>query len=186
MFEKIKNLSKRMKVISAVAGLIIVVGLGFGIWHFSQAPGTDTQAADSSKQTETKTKEDYLKEYKSIREQQEEAAKKVEGKEVELKNEPAAEPEVPETPKYDSKEAAAQDTPAAPAQATQPQTQPSTVQPTPQPSTSASSGGSSSGSSGSNLVPDSQNPFANPNNAAQNVQVEDGSKYGEWGNGDKF
>jgi hypothetical protein len=39
----------------------------------------------------------------------------------------------------------------------------------------------------SNLVPPSENPFLNPNNAAKPIEL-DGSDFGdgEWGTGDKF
>ncbi|SHH10178.1 hypothetical protein [Desulfosporosinus lacus] len=184
------NKAKRFKLGTIILAIPIIVGLSFGIYWklqpeesvgwdesgFEQTQANDSDLVKTSIPGTTKSSEQIADEAAKLVEQmkqsQQQQATMVNGKQVELINEPAPEPVVEPTPRYESKEEAAKNPPPKPTETAKQQ-----------PTQNNNTGGSNSG--GSNLVPPEQNPFLNPANASNAQATPSNSKYVS-GTGDKF
>ncbi|ODA42730.1 hypothetical protein [Desulfosporosinus sp. BG] len=184
------NKAKRFKLGTIILAIPIIVGLSFGIYWklqpeesvgwdesgFEQTQANNSDLVKTSIPGTTKSSEQIADEAAKLVEQmkqaQQQQATMVNGKQVELINEPTPEPVVEPTPRYESKEEAAKNPPPKPTETAKQQlTQ-------------------NNNTGGSNLVPPSENPFLAPGAAATNVKDEDASKYYQdglkMGEGDHF
>ncbi|MDO0824073.1 hypothetical protein [Desulfosporosinus nitroreducens] len=182
--EEIKK-DKRANYILRSMLIVLCIGLGFGTYwqlqpeesvgwdesEFGQTQANDSESTDitipaipSKAKSPEQIADEAAKLVEQMKQAQQQQATMVDGKQVELINEPTPEPVVEPRPRYESKEEAAKNPP-------------------PPPTTPASSN-----SGGSNLVPPSENPFLAPGAAATNVEqvkIEDISDHVP-GTGNKF